>query len=278
MCKLKNKKIFNCEFNIIYAVVLFLPTVILNSSYWGQCDSIYTTFVLITLITLFYERYLISFVMLGAAFAFKFQTIFILPFIICYYIYKKKFSILYFGIIIFSFWLSVIIGYFQGRSLFAPFSIYANQTNTWKHMQMNITNFWGIFGDNYDNLHIFAIIMTFVICGVGLYIIVPVSMNLDNHENYIGSACWFMWTCVMFLPAMHERYTYSIEILLIILVVINKRYLICAIISLTISASTYSAYLFGNMNYGRWDSILNLLDYIYLTICIFKNGKRMRCC
>ena len=42
---------------LIYSVCLFLPTIILNSSYWAQSDQIYTTFVLISLLFLIKKKY-----------------------------------------------------------------------------------------------------------------------------------------------------------------------------------------------------------------------------
>ena len=45
--KLTNKNILLSL--IAYASVLFLPTVMLNGAMWGQCDSIYTSFILISL-------------------------------------------------------------------------------------------------------------------------------------------------------------------------------------------------------------------------------------
>lgn len=49
----KNDKVFF----ITFAVVIMLPTVILNSAYWGQCDSIYTTFIILTLLYLYKGKY-----------------------------------------------------------------------------------------------------------------------------------------------------------------------------------------------------------------------------
>ena len=56
---------------ITYALVLIIPTVMLNSGMWGQCDSIYTTFVILALYFLVKEKYSLSFIMLGISFAFK---------------------------------------------------------------------------------------------------------------------------------------------------------------------------------------------------------------
>ena len=88
-CELSKKEKNDKVFFITFAAVIMLPTVILNSAYWGQCDSIYTTFIILTLLYLYKGKYHSAFVFLGIAFAFKMQTIFIFPFIICFYIYKK---------------------------------------------------------------------------------------------------------------------------------------------------------------------------------------------
>ena len=81
---------------IIYGIVLMLPTVMLNSACWGQADSIYTAFTIWSIAFLMKEKYVKSFILLGVAFAFKLQMIFILPLYILIYISKRKFSIIHF--------------------------------------------------------------------------------------------------------------------------------------------------------------------------------------
>lgn len=71
---------------LTYGIILMLPTSIINSALWGQCDSIYTTFLVMSLWLLWKERYKSSFFILGIAFAFKLQTVFLLPFFVIYYI------------------------------------------------------------------------------------------------------------------------------------------------------------------------------------------------
>ena len=75
-------------FLLTYGIVLFLPTVFLNSSLWGQCDSIYATFCILALLYLMKSKYVRSFILLGIAFSFKLQFIFIVPIFIVYYFSK----------------------------------------------------------------------------------------------------------------------------------------------------------------------------------------------
>lgn len=75
---------------ITYFLILFLPTVTLNSAYWAQCDSIYTFFVIVSLIKLIDKKHVQSFIYLGIAFSFKLQAVFIIPMYIIYFMKEKE--------------------------------------------------------------------------------------------------------------------------------------------------------------------------------------------
>lgn len=62
-----------------FCVLLLLPTVMLNSAYWGQCDSLYSGLVLHAMACALERRGVSSSALLGIAFSFKLQTVFILP-------------------------------------------------------------------------------------------------------------------------------------------------------------------------------------------------------
>jgi Gpi18-like mannosyltransferase len=60
----KSEKNANLYAVISYAIVLFIPTVLLNGSFWGQCDSIYTAFAMMAILSLIKEKYFRAFVFL----------------------------------------------------------------------------------------------------------------------------------------------------------------------------------------------------------------------
>ena len=64
---------------LLSALVWLLPTVMLNSSYWGQCDSMYASCCLATLYLLRRGSIAGAFALLGLAFACKLQAVFIVP-------------------------------------------------------------------------------------------------------------------------------------------------------------------------------------------------------
>ena len=273
-CELSKKEKNDKVFFITFAAVIMLPTVILNSAYWGQCDSIYTTFIILTLLYLYKGKYHSAFVFLGIAFAFKMQTIFIFPFIICFYIYKKQFSIFELLITVFTFWISGICAFVQGRSLLDPFRIYANQTGTYQYMHVNFPSFWMFVGNDYEWLKTAAIVMAASICGMGLYIIMKRKLDCSRPENFVCIASWFIWTCVLFLPAMHERYAYPLEILLVILTCINKDYLKYSSVVILFSLFTYGNYLFSNGGLDKYIVIIYAGCYLHFTYTILKKNSK----
>ncbi len=274
-CELTKRKKLDVVFCLTYVSVLFLPTVILNSAYWGQCDSIYTFFVIMTILYLYKEKYVIAFVFLGLAFVFKLQAVFILPFIICYYLYKKKFSIMLFGISVLVFWVSGIPAYICGRELSTPFLIYAAQTDEYHSMYMNIPSFWMLAGDNYEIWGRGAIITTLVLCGMGLYAILCGIKKIDSAEQYMNTATWFVWTCILFLPAMHERYTYLLDIMLIATSFVNKKYIKYAATSSVLSLITYGVYLFKNGGLDKFYAIVFVIAWLHYTYFIINQDKVM---
>lgn len=64
------------------AITLLCPTVIFNSAWWCQCDIIYCTFMLLSLLFLLKDKGSLCCIMLGLAFAFKVQAVFLLPFLV----------------------------------------------------------------------------------------------------------------------------------------------------------------------------------------------------
>lgn len=267
---LSGKKKFGPMFQIVYTVILFLPTVVLNSAWWGQCDGIYTFFLVLMLYYLFKEQNIKAFVFFGLAFAFKFQAIFLLPFVICYYFYKKSFSICCFGITVAVFWFSGILTYVNGRDILAPFKIYASQTGTYQSMYLNVCSFWLPVGDNYEWMKDIAIMMTIILCGLALLAVFCRYKKMNTPEQFLNTAAWFAWTCVMFLPAMHERYTFVLDVLLILLAFVNVKYLKYAVTSAVLSLISYGAYLFGNGGLDRLFVLAFFGFWVHFTYAIVK--------
>ena len=156
---------------IAYVAVLFSPLVIMNSSLWGQCDAIYTFFCVFAVWAYMKERENLAFILLGISFAFKLQTLFILPLFVFIYVYKKNISIFHFMIIPIMLLVSSIPGLIMGRRIKECFRIYISQTDYYKVMWVNYPSAWCILSvgnteEFYDLMKMPAIILTLVVLGV----------------------------------------------------------------------------------------------------------------
>lgn len=226
-----------------YALIMFIPSVIFNSSFWGQCDSIYAFFVVLSVMYLLRSKYVRSFALLGIAFAFKLQTVIIVPFFLFYYFSKDRtYSLTAFIISIFTFFAASIPGYLAGRNLLVPIEIYTNQTAEYPFMSMNFLSFWNIAGTDYTNLKHVAIAFTVIMLVIGFVLI---NKRTFNMREWLVIACWTSWTVVLFLPSMHERYAYIPVILTCCVAFHYRKALPFALAGVIADLVTYSAYLFS---------------------------------
>ena len=249
---------------IAYACVLLLPTVIMNSAFWGQCDSIYTFFLLWSLWFLYKENYGLAFFMLGCSFAFKLQSILLMPLFLFFYL-CKRFSFFYFLITVFTFWFSGIIAYVHGRGLLDGFGVYLFQVGEYKRMWINVPSIWFFFEENYERYYIAAICLTFVILTAVLLTLFKNNIIITSFEQIIAFALFIEWTCIIFLPAMHERYTYVMDILALILAFSYKSCVKYALIVIGTSCITYNTYLFAGNNI-TWVFVVFYLFFFFVYI------------
>lgn len=270
---------------ITYSVVFCSLTIILNSAFWAQCDSIYVTFILLAVYYLKKDKNILSFVMLGLAFAFKLQVIFILPVFLFYYVSTRKISLLHFLIIPAVNFVLCLPAVFFGRSIADILKIYVVQTSYYKEIYMNCPNLYA-FICNYDNTEHyelfknFSIIFTFVVLGFALALIIYKKVDLSDKQNFLLTSIWTVFTCIMFLSSMHERYTYLLDILLIIYVVVTAKRFWLPVACNLISLRGYSHYLFGVKAFDfKTIAIIYISIYAYVTYVFFKetvlNGKKL---
>lgn len=263
-------------FNLTYTIVIMVPTVVFNSAVWGQCDSIFTFFLIVSLYCLLEEKDVAAFLLYGVALVFKLQAIFLLPFYCIAYFHYRRFSIGLFALPILVLWLSGIPAFFFGRSLLAPFEIYLNQSGEYQWMYNNVVSFWILTGGDYETLSRFAILLTFTILGMGLYAVLSGLVKLDKTEQFLAGACWCLWTCVLFLPAMHERYTYPRDILLMMLAMVNLRYVKFALPEICFSLITYCHYLLATPEVGVPFALVSLGLWLWFSVGLVTDSDSPR--
>ncbi|MCQ2519775.1 MAG: glycosyltransferase 87 family protein [Lachnospiraceae bacterium] len=256
-----------------FAFVWISPVVAMNSAMWTQCDSIYTFFAILSVYFLYKEKHVKSMVFLGLAFAFKLQTIFIVPFFLFIYFYKKRFSILYFLIAPLTMWITTIPGIIGGHKLLDGFTIFFVQKAEYYLMEMNYPGFWMFTSyetfvekyDYFDWLYTAGIILTVIVLAAWMVYTIKEKAEM-NAKNFIGLCLLLTYTMVFFCPVMHERYGYIYEIVAIIYLFYNRKSAIpCALLQI-MSITTYAWYLMFIPRNLTLMAILNLGVYIWYAI------------
>ena len=268
----KNKKEF---FVITYTIVLFIPSVLMNGAYWAQCDSIYATFVVLSLLFLLKEKYTRSFIMLGLALSFKLQFIFILPLYIVLYVTKKKFSIFNFLIIPLVDIIMCLPAIIAGKPILECLTVYFNQTSTYSnYLVMNFPNIYQIFNGNPDIFYAVGELVTIVVCAITLFFVIFKKVKFNN-EKILLLAVWFITIITFLLPGMHERYLYVGEVLSVLYFLVYRKNGFFALFINLCSIITYSNFLNGmNFQYMQLLSIgFAILLYFY-TKNVFNTLKK----
>lgn len=257
------------------ALITLLPTVIINGSMWGQCDSIYCAFVLFSIYFLLDKKYITSFIMLGIAFAFKIQTLFILPLFVLLLFREKKIKWYYFlfiPLVNFVLCLPAIIG---GRKVLDVLTIYFNQMEYYEKLVMNFPNIYVIlekfkFTINYSNIITLLGIGSTLIIFFAVWVLVIIKKVDFNFEKTIAIGIWSIMIATFFLPRMHDRYMFVADILSIIWFVIYKKKAIVPVAVNTVSLITYLSYLMiGPIDYTILACVYAIV-IVYFTIYVIK--------
>ena len=248
---------------LAFGITLFLPTVLLNGAFWGQCDVIYTTFLVLAFYFLYKENMLLSFISLGISFAFKLQFIFVLPVYIILYFRKKSFSILYFLIIPLVDIILCLPAIIAGQPLLECLLVYFNQLSSYSKLNLNFPNLYSLItGDVYylSKLGIFFLIVIFAFL---LFYIIKKKI-IFNTENTLLLTILSILLCTFFLPHMHERYLFAADIFsLLYSLIYNRNYLVTILISF-ISVVSYAMFLFSSHLIPSY-----LIAFIFLFLILY---------
>ena len=255
---------------ITYSIIILLPTVLCNSALWAQCDSIYAFFVLFSVYMFLKRKYVWSFVLLGCAFSFKLQSVFILPAYLIVYFKDKSFSILNFLLIPIVLVVLSLPALACGLPFFNIFTIYFNQIGEYKSLTLAMLNVYQLFGGEYSYVSLIGYSVVFLMFIGLMYFVIRYVKKMDN-EKMISILLLSVLICICFLPSMHERYGYLANILAILYFVLGYGSVLVPVIIEILALIGYFSFLFGlsMSNYG----ILGLLP---LGIIIYVGSRFVR--
>ncbi len=263
--------------------ILFLPTVVLNGAYWGQCDSIYTAFAVLALWLALRDKPVISMICFAVSFGFKLQAIFLLP-VIAVLWYQGKFSLWHALIFPAAYLVLVLPAVLLGRPFLDTLTLYLSQTGSvGSGLNYNSPSmfafflhdgnvkFWSIFGIAAAAVFLAAVLMW-------LY----KKRGSVNDEVVFTAALLFAVAIPYLLPHMHDRYFFGADVLSLLFAAAFPKLFFVPILCQFASLLGYHAYLKGRylfpMSYGATALIVVIVVLIAFIIYHFPAQRRRKRC
>jgi len=242
--KLVSLRTESVHLHILAFVLAFaIPTVVLNSSMWAQCESIYTAFALGAVYFAYLGRGRTAYAFIALALSFKLQAAFILPvfavFVItgkirlrdCYMFFAVYFAMLFPALI-------------AGAPIAGLLKIYATQTVTYNFLTLNAINVWQLVGAVDFSSFVTAGIFTCALAILGLlYFIYVNRARLTETVDFIRLTYLFVVIAPFLLPKMHDRFFYMADVLSLVVFLFDKRRWYVPVVTILCSYTVYAWFL-----------------------------------
>ena len=273
----------------VFSLMLIYPTVLLDGACWGQCDSVYVFFIVLSLYLLATHRPTGSAAALSVAFAFKLQTIFFFPVVLLGLIqkkYKLRHALVFFAAYI----ATMIPALIAGKPFMEALMVYANQSMGQYYDRLtygapNLYMFFpmmdfstgqpfkwmryipgldgeGVNGylnpDLYPDLQHAALYacVILVLCAVIYWLMHYREITPDMTLDF-AVFCAILLPFVM--PKMHERYFFLADVLCVLYAVKYSRRRFLPLLAAGASLTSYASYLMRQVPIDQRVSALMML-------------------
>jgi Gpi18-like mannosyltransferase len=213
--------------SILFALLfLNLPTVILNGGAWGQCDIVFTTFLLLFALCLIRDRPILAMLMFAVALSIKVQAILLAPFVAYLVLagivpwWTVALPPLVYG-------LMILPPALAGRDWLSLVTIYADQAGIANKLSARAPNVYVII-QHFLPPRFFpqATLVGIAIAGlVSLGLMLTASgQRRPLRAAFVVTSC-LMWLAVepSILPKMHDRYFFGADVFSFVLVILAPR-------------------------------------------------------
>jgi Gpi18-like mannosyltransferase len=188
------------------ALVMILPTTVMNAAVLGQCDALYVAPGIAALSAALGRRHVAMLIWCGVSIAFKLQAILFAPFFIALLI-NRRVPVYLWLIPPVVFLVSLLPAWALGWPTNDLIGVYTGQATTFSILSMNAPNLWfvvqNITGGSADNLSDMAMMVG--LGAIGIYV-AGFSLRMPDGNRLFGPAILSVLITAGLLPHMHERY------------------------------------------------------------------------
>jgi len=228
-----------------FFAILLLPTFIINSAMWAQCDSIYCFFAVFSIYLALTDRPWRAMVCIAASLAFKLQAVFIMPVFVVLLI-AKKVKPLHFLAFPAAYAVYMLPSVIAGRSFAEVMMLYFKNADTvGSALNYNAPSLTSILnsGDP-EQVSKLLVFSAFVFMLAVLVLALIKRTGLDS-TLIVGFAALLVIGIPYLLPHMHDRYFYLAGVFAVVLACYNPKYIAMPLLAELASLHCYCAYLKG---------------------------------
>lgn len=259
-----------------YCVTIVLPTVFMNSAIWGNSDVTLALAMVFCLYFALTSHSRLAFLMLGFALGNKLQAVFLLPFL-TYLLLNRKLKLYTVIYAFIGLCITFLPSWIFGAPFTKPFEFFGVQINNYHNLTYGCANMWHLVNFRGDEVSKGATWVALALIGLLLAGIHLRRIELDNKDNMFKVAILTIMATCFFLPHMHERYFYIIDVLVVAYAFINKKRWFLVPLMQVSSSIAYYHYLSGVYFIQSWgeDSVhiaafINLFVLLVLTYDVIK--------
>jgi len=228
---------------LAFLLTLAIPTVVLNSSMWAQCDAVYVAFAIGAFYFALSGRSRLAYAFIAIAFAFKMQSVFIMPvFPILVLMKKIRLRDCYiFPAVYLAMLLPAVLA---GKSIGDIFLTYIKQVDTFSSLNMNLVNVWQLVGHvDYESFRTAGLFIAgLAVLGL-MYFTYVHRERLTSNTDYVRLAFLFTLMMPFLLPKMHDRYYMLADVMSVVVFLFDKRRWYVPVITIFCSYIAYAWFL-----------------------------------
>lgn len=232
------------------AALLLSPTVILDGAYWCQCDMIYTCFLLYSFYYFLKDNSNKSMIFFAISFAFKLQSLFLLPFYMIMWLKRKTILLRHLLWVPFIYVASAVPAWIAGRDLKNVLSVYFSQSGYYPWGTLQYPNIYALLGEampdmrHAEEVSGAGLYMTVILLGCIAYYFYTKNVML-TEDVMVTLALFTVAITVYSLPHMHDRYGFFIDLLAIVYGMYKVKRMPVACGFMLVSLLTFMPYLIG---------------------------------
>lgn len=252
-----------------FFTVLFLPTVVVESSLWGQCDIIYTSFLLWSLYFLLKEKGLLAVLAFAVGFAFKLQAIFFAPLLLLLLL-RGKVKLWHFLTVPIVYFVAMIPAWMAGRPLPDLLTIYLHQTGISSQLSMRAANPYIFLSNRLYDLFLWIGLSLAFLALLGWFLFRLFRRKEISGRTIIIEAALFTFFIPFILPKMHERYFFAGCLFFVVLALLDHEMIVPAILAHVSSLLSYIPYFTGWPD--TWAMVAAVINFVLVVFVVLKAG------